>query len=123
MDTLTLTTIVGIFVILAILLYAYIQTKNEIRKEREMYGEKDEGEGILPVKPRDSYDEYRKESNDIFPAITAFAVMDSLSRDSPAAIESESNSFSGFGNGGEFGGGGSSGSWDSSSTDTSSSFD
>lgn len=130
MDTLTLTTIVGIFVILAILLYAYIQTKNEIRKEREMYGEKDEGKEILPnrtvtlpVKPRDSYDEYRNESNDIFPAITAFAVMDSLSRDSPASIEPESNSFSGFGNGGEFGGGGSSGSWDSSSTDTSSSFD
>ena len=42
MDALTLTTIVGMVVIMAILLYAYIQTKKEIRKERELYGEQDE---------------------------------------------------------------------------------
>lgn len=52
-----------------------------------------------------------------------FAVMNSLSQDSPKAIEPDSNFFSGVGIGGDFGGGGSSGSWGSSSTDTSSSFD
>lgn len=59
MDTLTLTTIVGIFVILAILLYAYIQTKNEIRKEREMYGVQDEIDSLsqdspAPIEPESS---------------------------------------------------------------------
>lgn len=59
MDTLTLTTIVGIFVILAILLYAYIQTKNEIRKERELYGGQDEIDSLsqdspVPIEPESS---------------------------------------------------------------------
>lgn len=80
MDTLTLTTIVGMVVIMAILLYAYIQTKREIRKEREEYGGQDTEEVLpnkivtSPTRPRDSYDEYRRESNDIFPTANVVAV-------------------------------------------------
>lgn len=61
MDTLTITTIVGMFVIIAILLYAYVQTKREIRKECETYGEQDEIDSLsqdspAPIELESSFD-------------------------------------------------------------------